>query len=54
MAGCMIGPMLSSGIRTATGSYFAAWVACMVVYVLLALCVNLAINTGKKLKPENI
>ena len=25
LAGCMVGPMLSSGIRTATGSYAAAW-----------------------------
>ena len=52
MAGCMIGPMLSSGIRTATGSYFAAWIACMVAYVLLALCVIISMNTGKSLKPK--
>lgn len=50
MAGCMIGPMLSSGIRTATGSYFAAWIACIVAYVLLAVCVISAMKTGEKLK----
>lgn len=50
MAGCMIGPLLSSSFRTFTGSYAGAWVACIIVYVLLAVCVILAVNTGKKLR----
>ena len=50
MAGCMIGPMLSSGIRTATGSYLVAWIAIMVVFALLAVTAILAVGTGKKLR----
>ena len=34
LAGCMIGPMLSSGLRTATGSYTAAWS----VYIAISIC----------------
>lgn len=50
MAGCMIGPMLSSGIRTATGSYLVAWIAIMIVFALLAVTAILAVGTGKKLR----
>lgn len=50
MAGCMIGPMLSSGIRTATGSYLVAWIAIMVVFALLAVTAIIAVRTGKKLR----
>lgn len=50
MAGCMIGPMLSSGIRTGTGSYLVAWIAIMVVFALLAVAAILATGMGKKLR----
>ena len=46
----MIGPMLSSGIRTATGSYRVAGIAIMVVFALLAVTAILAVGTGKKLR----
>ena len=49
MVGCMIGPMLSSGLRDATGSYFPAWIAMIVAYAVLALGAVLAMKTGKKI-----
>lgn len=49
MAGCMIGPMLSSGLRDATGSYFPAWIAMIASYAVLALGAVLAAKTGKKI-----
>lgn len=50
MAGCMIGPMMSSSIRDLTGSYNAAWIACIAVYAALALFAVLAVSSGKKLR----
>lgn len=49
MAGCMIGPMLSSGLRDATGSYFPAWIAMIISYAVLAIGAVLAIKTGNKI-----
>lgn len=49
MGGCMIGPMLSSGIRSATGSYVTAWIAMIIVFVLLAVFAVLAVNFGKRI-----
>ena len=49
MAGCMVGPMLTSGLRSAMGNYFGAWISMIVVYLLLALSVVLAMNAGKRI-----
>ena len=50
MAGCMVGPMLTSGIRMAAGSYQVAWYVCMVVYALIAIGAVLAVSASKKLR----
>ena len=50
MAGCMVGPMLTSGIRTAVGSYQTAWYVCMAVYALIAIGAVLAVSSAKKLR----
>lgn len=52
MAGCMIGPMLSSGIRTATGSYGAAWITYIVIFIILAVFTKLAMNAGNALREK--
>lgn len=46
MAGCMIGPMLSSGIRTAAGSYMTAWILFAIVFLALAGSAALAVRFG--------
>lgn len=51
MAGCMIGPMLSSSVRDFTGSYVAAWLTFIAVYLTIALSITLAIGASKKYKP---
>lgn len=48
MAGCMIGPMLTSGLRDALGSYQVAWYACMAAYALIAVCTFTALSSSKK------
>ena len=50
MAGCMIGPMLSSGLRDAFGSYQLAWYACMAAYALITIFTVLASSSAKKLR----
>ena len=50
MAGCMVGPLLTSGIRTAVGSYQTAWYVCMAVYALIAIGAVLAVSSAKKLR----
>jgi len=45
----MIGPMLSSGLRDATGTYFPAWIAMIISYAVLAIGAVLAIKTGNKI-----
>ena len=50
MAGCMIGPMLTSGLRDALGSYQVAWYACMAAYALIAVCTFTALSSSKKLR----
>ena len=52
MAGCMIGPMLSSAIRTVTGSYGAAWIAYIVIFAVLAVFTKLALNAGSALQEK--
>lgn len=47
MGGCMIGPMLSSGIRTAVGSYTMAWIVFVIVFLALAGTAALAVKSGK-------
>lgn len=49
-AGCMVGPMLTSGIRTAVGSYQPAWYVCMIVYAVIAVGAVLAVSSSKKLR----
>ena len=49
MVGCMIGPMLSSSLRDATGSYLPAWIAMIISYAVLAIGAVLAIKTGNKI-----
>ena len=53
MAGCMIGPLLSYGLRDAFGSYQPAWYACMAAYALITVCSVLAASSAKKLRAEN-
>lgn len=53
MAGCMIGPMLSSGLRDAFGSYHLAWYACMAAYALISVFAVLAAGSAKKLRAKN-
>ena len=48
--GCMIGGILSSGIRTATGSYRPAWIVFIVIAALQVSMALLALATGKKIK----
>ncbi len=50
MAGCMIGPMVSSSIRVGLGSYTSAWITCIFVYVALAVFAYMAVAAGKKLR----
>lgn len=50
MAGCMVGPMLTSGLRDALGSYQTAWYACMAAYALIAASTFLALSSAKKLR----
>lgn len=52
MAGCMLGPIGCAGIRTATGSYDVAWMAFIVVSILLFLFTFLAIRSSKKFRTE--
>lgn len=52
--GCMIGPLVTAGIRTITGSYTAAWFVIIGVLALLALSVNVAITSGKKLQEVSV
>lgn len=46
----MIGPMLTSGLRDALGSYQVAWYACMAAYALIAVCTFTALSSSKKLR----
>ena len=46
MGGCMIGPMLSSAIRTVTGSYFGAWATYVAVFLIMAVFSMLALRRG--------
>lgn len=48
----MIGPMLSSAIRTVTGSYGAAWIAYIVLFVVLAVFTKVALNAGSALREK--
>lgn len=50
MAGCMAGPLLSSGIRTLTGSYGAAWVSYIAILAALVLLTAVALRAGDKLR----
>lgn len=47
MGGCMIGPLLSSGIRTAMGSYLAAWIVFILIFLGLAATAVLAVKQGE-------
>ena len=48
MGGCMIGPMLSSSIRTATGSYTTAWMVFIIIFFALTVTTILAVKLGAK------
>ena len=46
MGGCMVGPMLSSTIRTISGSYFGAWVTYVGIFLVMAVFSMLALRTS--------
>ena len=50
MAGCMVGPMLTSGLRDALGNYQLAWYVCMAAYALIAVSTFMALSSAKKLR----
>lgn len=50
MVGCMIGPMLSSGLRDSLGSYIPAWIAMIAAYLILAFTAALSTISAKKLR----
>lgn len=50
MAGCMVGPMLTSGLRDNLGSYQLAWYVCMAAYAVIAASTFLALSSAKKLR----
>lgn len=52
MAGCMVGPMLSSTMRDVTGSYITAWITFIGVYLLLGISAILAVSASRKYIPK--
>ena len=50
MAGCMVGPMLTSGLRDALGNYQLAWYVCMAAYAVIAVSTFMALSSAKKLR----
>lgn len=50
MAGAMVGPLLSSGIRTVMGSYSPAWIAFVGISIVLIVGVFLTVAMGVKLR----
>lgn len=48
MAGCMIGPVFTSAIRTYSGSYQGAWLVCLVCYACIIGLVALAQVQGNR------
>ncbi len=48
--GCMIGSILTAGIRTATGSYNAAWIVCTAICAVIIVFSGICIKLSKKLK----
>ena len=50
MAGCMVGPMMTSALRDTFGSYQSAWFVCMVAFALISICAILAVTSAKKLR----
>ena len=54
MGGCMVGPMLSSTIRTISGSYFGAWMAYVGIFLVMAVFSMLALRaTPVSKQPSN-
>ena len=52
MGGCMIGPMLSSTIRTISGSYISAWIVYVVIFVVMAVFAMVARKAGDSLREK--
>lgn len=52
-AGCMLGPIFSAAIRDATGSFSAAWIAYMVVFIGMTAAAFLAMGAGKKVREQH-
>lgn len=50
MGGCMVGPMISSSIRTAVGTYSAAWCVYIAVCVLLVAATAVSLKLGQRLR----
>lgn len=50
MLGCTIGPLLSSAIRTAAGSYASAWITLIIFVVLLLIGIYVCVAKGSKLR----
>lgn len=54
MGGCMVGPMLSSTIRTISGIYFGAWMAYVGIFLVMAVFSMLALRaTPVSKQPSN-
>lgn len=50
--GCMIGPILTSAIRTATGNYMIAWIVYIAVAIIMVAATLLASKMSKALKEK--
>lgn len=50
MGGCVIGPMISSTIRTISGSYAVAWFVYIAIFAVMALFSAMALQAGNKLR----
>lgn len=53
LAGCMIGPILSSGLRTASGTYFTAWGVYIVISAACFVFAFFAYGLSKPLKKSS-
>ena len=52
MGGCMIGPMLSSAIRTISGSYITAWIVYIIIFAVMAIFSMVALKAGDALRAK--
>ena len=50
MGGCVIGPMISSAIRTVSGSYAVAWFVYIAIFAVMALFSAMALKAGNELR----